>query len=193
MDDIDDLLDEVEREFALNEKSERPRNVKKVNQREIPKRNAVQVGDDMDKQIDDILGQDEDIFSDSIMKQNNKKSMPELLNNASENKNTKCFPPCLGGTSMKKGISVTGHKRACNNLRCTSCDFKVLCFDNHQWNSSVDYLFFRNKMPDRVKLQLKLKKMPGCNAYCCQCSWKSIKEPTVISQCKDLKWVCGKH
>lgn len=33
--------------------------------------------------------------------------------------------------------------RSCDQLRCTSCDFRVLMFDDCEWDSSCDYLFLR--------------------------------------------------
>lgn len=33
--------------------------------------------------------------------------------------------------------------RSCDQLRCTSCDFRVLTFDDCEWDSSCDYLFLR--------------------------------------------------
>ena len=46
--------------------------------------------------------------------------------------------------------------RACDNLRCTDCDFKVATFDNYSWDTTTDYLFLRNNAPDFYKLKAKL-------------------------------------
>lgn len=51
--------------------------------------------------------------------------------------------------------------RACDQLRCTSCDFKVVFYDNVQWDSSCDYIFFRNNVPDYQRLCCKLKNKKG--------------------------------
>ncbi|KAK3744457.1 hypothetical protein QZH41_012876, partial [Actinostola sp. cb2023] len=80
----------------------------------------------------------------------------------------------------------------CDQLRCTSCDFKVVTFDNFQWQADCDYLFFRNNVPDFRKLKAKLIPKRGVRAYACQCTWRSVVDITVVSDSK-LKWVCGKH
>ncbi|KAM4028872.1 cilia- and flagella-associated protein 418 isoform 2-T2 [Anomaloglossus baeobatrachus] len=35
------------------------------------------------------------------------------------------------------------NKKACDQLRCTSCDFNIVTFDDYKWDASCDYLFFR--------------------------------------------------
>jgi len=60
------------------------------------------------------------------------------------------------------------------NLRCARCDFKVLRFMDQRWDDSADYMFFRNFMPDRQKLQQKLTASEGEVAFACQCSWASV-------------------
>ena len=37
-----------------------------------------------------------------------------------------------------------GFDKVCPDLRCTSCDMKVLRYENNRWKSHCDYLFFRN-------------------------------------------------
>ncbi|KAK6290775.1 hypothetical protein J4Q44_G00388280 [Coregonus suidteri] len=34
-------------------------------------------------------------------------------------------------------------------------------FDDHEWDPSCDYLFFRNNMPDCQKLRAKLRRRKG--------------------------------
>mgnify|MGYP002804267457 CR=1 FL=1 len=51
--------------------------------------------------------------------------------------------------------------RTCDQLRCTSCDFQVVSFDNYKWHSSCDYLFFRNNIPDFSKLKVNLIQKQG--------------------------------
>jgi len=46
--------------------------------------------------------------------------------------------------------------RACDRLRCTDCDFKVSIYKDFIWDSSTDYLFLRNNMPDFSRLRAKL-------------------------------------
>lgn len=50
--------------------------------------------------------------------------------------------------------------RACDKLRCTSCDFLVVWFSDSVWHSRSEYLFFRNNYPefDRLKKNLVRKK-----------------------------------
>lgn len=53
---------------------------------------------------------------------------------------------------------------ACNNLRCTSCDFKVSIFKDFAWDPTTNYLFLRNNMPDfeKVRPKLKIKRGKTC-------------------------------
>uniref|UniRef100_A0A3B4AS50 Cilia- and flagella-associated protein 418 n=1 Tax=Periophthalmus magnuspinnatus TaxID=409849 RepID=A0A3B4AS50_9GOBI len=82
--------------------------------------------------------------------------------------------------------------RSCDQLRCTSCDFGVLVFDDCEWDRSCDYLFFRNNVPERLKLQPKLRRRHGARSYCCQCHWTSVSELKELTP--PLTWVCaGKH
>eukprot|EP00054_Salpingoeca_dolichothecata_P026488 m.189607 g.189607 ORF g.189607 m.189607 type:complete len:198 (-) comp25669_c1_seq5:1488-2081(-) len=104
----------------------------------------------------------------------------------------KCFPVYLGGTETPKGLNRGGPPTACNQLRCTSCDFRICIFDDYAWHERCDYLFFRNNVPDFDKLKVNLIKKPGCRAYACQCSWRSIESAVPLNQEK-LKWVCAKH
>uniref|UniRef100_A0AAR2JIA4 Cilia- and flagella-associated protein 418 n=1 Tax=Pygocentrus nattereri TaxID=42514 RepID=A0AAR2JIA4_PYGNA len=105
----------------------------------------------------------------------------------------KCCPLFLGGSSITRGVGTSISQRACDQLRCTSCDFRVAVFDDHEWDSSCDYLFFRNNMPDHSKLRAKLKRRQGARAYACQCSWHSVFTLTELRHIPQLKWVCGQH
>ena len=53
---------------------------------------------------------------------------------------------------------------ACNQLRCTACDFRVCSFDNMVWSKDTSYLFLRNNTPDFEKLKSKLSRKKGCRA-----------------------------
>lgn len=55
--------------------------------------------------------------------------------------------------------------RACDKLRCTSCDFKVCSFDNFEWHSDTDYLFLRNNVPDFHRLKSNLAPKNGVYIY----------------------------
>lgn len=70
--------------------------------------------------------------------------------------------------------SSNAHQRICSSLRCTSCDFSVLRWDGYAWASDVEYMFFRNHVPDRRKLEAKIRRQAGAAAYCCQCSWVTV-------------------
>lgn len=48
---------------------------------------------------------------------------------------------------------------ACDNLRCMSCNFQVLIFQDCSWKTDpniVNYMFFRNNMPNKQKLSVGL-------------------------------------
>ncbi|XP_072317647.1 cilia- and flagella-associated protein 418 [Eucyclogobius newberryi] len=106
----------------------------------------------------------------------------------------KCCPVFVGGSSVQSGIGTTTSKRSCDQLRCTSCDFSVLAFDDCEWDQSCHYLFFRNNVPERVKLRSKLRPRRGTRSYCCQCSWTSEDETKELKMRPRLQWVCaGKH
>ncbi|KAK6982150.1 hypothetical protein BgiMline_017515, partial [Biomphalaria glabrata] len=104
----------------------------------------------------------------------------------------RCLPVFLGGSSDGTGIGTSINKRPCDQLRCTSCDFKVCYFENRCWHKDTDYLFLRNNVPDLKKLEPRLGRKTGCRAYCCQCSWRNVQELCELSD-PSLKWVCGKH
>ncbi len=96
----------------------------------------------------------------------------------------KCRAVCVGGATAELGGTRTGlPPRACSSLRCTSCDFAVERWPSIsgggggggvKWSAGVDYMFFRNNMPNRSKLEVKLERYQGAAAYCCQCSWVSV-------------------
>ena len=51
--------------------------------------------------------------------------------------------------------------RACDRLRCTACDFRVVMYSDYKWDKSVDYLFLRNNVPDFNRLSAKLRRVKG--------------------------------
>ncbi|XP_075908208.1 cilia- and flagella-associated protein 418 isoform X2 [Petromyzon marinus] len=101
---------------------------------------------------------------------------------------SRCCPVYLGGSKLPCGLGTTISCRACDRLHCTVCDFRVVTFDNMEWHHSCDYLFFRNNMPDVEKLRARLVRRLGTRAYACQCSWRSVQEPTEPGS--NLRWVC---
>lgn len=50
---------------------------------------------------------------------------------------------------------------ACDRLRCTECNFEVLCFGHQIWEPNTDYIFLRNNAPDPSKLSARLRPSPG--------------------------------
>jgi hypothetical protein len=107
----------------------------------------------------------------------------------------KCTSLCLGGTAVARGIRNGVSVQACDNLRCTKCDLKVLTFPNQAWHADVSYLFLRNNYPAEV--HSKLRSQPGGYAYCCQCAWRTVADSSDVIQvdsfASDLRWVCGGH
>ncbi|KAK3552008.1 hypothetical protein QTP70_031606 [Hemibagrus guttatus] len=118
---------------------------------------------------------------------------PVLSKSCSQTALKKCCPVYLGGSSIASGVGTSVTQRACDQLRCTSCDFRVVMFDDQEWDSSCGYLFFRNNMPDCNKLRVKLTRKQGARAYACQCSWHSAITLSELRHIPKLKWVCGQH
>ncbi|XP_029307743.1 cilia- and flagella-associated protein 418 [Cottoperca gobio] len=204
-DDLDELLDEVEKKFCRNvsvapsarvdssgagkcgkeNEGERKRSATK------PEQPISSVTDDVDALLEELL---ED-FSDSppLKTEQFPKGTQVEKKPTSQSGGRKCCPVFVGGSSVMSGVGTASSKRSCDQLRCTSCDFRVLMFDDCEWDSSCDYLFLRNNMPDRQKLRARLKKRRGLRAFACQCSWFSTSEPTDLTDRPQLRWVCGKH
>ncbi|CAL1278306.1 unnamed protein product [Larinioides sclopetarius] len=82
---------------------------------------------------------------------------------------------------------------ACDSLRCTNCDFKVSIFRDFAWDSSTNYLFLRNNMPDFEKVRSKLKVKKGWCAYGCQCHAISVNVFMEMKRASHVKWVCAGH
>eukprot|EP01017_Pseudomicrothorax_dubius_P017298 TRINITY_DN19566_c0_g1_i4.p1 TRINITY_DN19566_c0_g1~~TRINITY_DN19566_c0_g1_i4.p1 ORF type:complete len:179 (+),score=24.89 TRINITY_DN19566_c0_g1_i4:65-601(+) len=81
----------------------------------------------------------------------------------------------------------------CAKLRCTDCDRRVSKFDEFEWDSSADYLFFRNFSTSDEKLRTKLKGSRGWTAYCCQCKWQNVNSGTRVDSISGLRWICCGH
>ncbi|XP_063780210.1 cilia- and flagella-associated protein 418 isoform X2 [Pseudophryne corroboree] len=147
-----------------------------------------------DENVDDLI---EDIlsvrFHDENKKQKTKSASQQSSKISRQQYSTKCCPVYLGGSGIPFGIGTNISERACNQLRCTSCDFTIVTFDDYKWDASCDYLFFRNSVPEHSKLQCKMIRKKGTRAYACQCSWRSVHQLTDLSSEQQLRWVCGKH
>ncbi|XP_059160787.1 cilia- and flagella-associated protein 418-like isoform X2 [Physella acuta] len=192
MDDIDDLLDEVETKF-MNKKTASPENVhctESTKAVKILKNKQDKKGNPLDDLIDDILDIDVDKNELHVCKDLIRSPLP---NEGNKNDHARrCLPVFLGGSSDSIGLGSSANKRSCDQLRCTSCDFRVCFFDNLSWSKDTDYLFLRNNVPDLQKLKSRLIRKNGCRAYCCQCTWRNVTECEELSD-PSLKWVCGKH
>ncbi|KAM9488401.1 cilia- and flagella-associated protein 418 [Clarias gariepinus] len=193
---LDSLLDEVEAKFCREiSLSHRPSCAVEAEQDKHKKQrdnDSVHRLEEIDNNIDAVLQEilDDDYPTSSSHRPVLSKAEVPCPQTAL---NKKCCPVYLGGSSIAHGVGTSVTQRVCDQLRCTSCDFHVVIFDDQEWHSSCDYLFFRNNMPDCNKLRVKLKKMQGARAYACQCSWHSIFTLTELRNIPKLKWVCGQH
>lgn len=101
----------------------------------------------------------------------------------------KCFTVALNGC----GGENSGFNTWCTGLHCRGCDMGIARFENHKWDDTVDYLFFRNFHPNREKLAPKMIESEGTAAYCCQCSWRNIDSRSLVQDDRELKWFCVGH
>lgn len=193
--DIDDLLDEVETKFVhYNPKKKSPASAALSRDTQTSRpgpQPAVPHTHALDNVIDDILDIDVHEEKNNFGEEHQQRSLA-TDGMCKSDQVKRCFPVFLGGSADNMGRSSATNRRACDQLRCTSCDFRVSCFDNVSWNKDTDYLFLRNNMPSVDKLQTKLHRKKGCRAYCCQCSWRNVLDLCQLDD-PSLKWVCGKH
>ncbi|MEW5299128.1 MAG: hypothetical protein WDW38_005022 [Sanguina aurantia] len=123
-------------------------------------------------------------------------NMPHRKNsNSGGSGKAKCIALFLGGTEHERGRngSALGTLTCCNSMRCTKCDFKVISFDDQQWEGAADYLFFRNNYPTTEKLETMLTRLSSSVAYCCQCSWIATAQDVKVDYASELRWVCAGH
>ncbi|XP_068090984.1 cilia- and flagella-associated protein 418 [Hyperolius riggenbachi] len=195
--DLDRLLDEVESKYCQPRAGTAGTTCRTVGNSEREPKRSRNRGDNVaaeDEDVDDLI---EDIL-DVHLPQGNQTGRSSSNQKFSKTANQtpqlkKCCPVYLGGTAVAFGVGTNISERACPQLRCTSCDFSVLIFDDYKWDPSCDYLFFRNSMPEHSKLQSKMIRKKGSRAYACQCSWRSVHELTGLSTEQQLRWVCAKH
>ncbi len=57
--------------------------------------------------------------------------------------------------------SAPSRPRVCASLRCLSCDFAVMQFEGGAWDETVDYMFFRNNVPNTRLLRAKINRDGG--------------------------------
>ncbi|XP_071325536.1 cilia- and flagella-associated protein 418 [Trachinotus anak] len=195
-DDLDELLDEVEKKFCHNvsvaSKYGKDTDGQRKPSATKPGEPTSSIAEDIDALLEELLEED---HGNSPQPKNEPFSKgPQVEKKlSSQSGERRCCPVFVGGSSVTNGVGTATSKRCCDQLRCISCDFRVLMFDDCEWDSSCDYLFLRNNMPDRQKLRAKLKKRRGFRAYGCQCSWFFSSEPTDLRDQPQLRWVCGKH
>uniref|UniRef100_A0A0R3UKA0 Cilia- and flagella-associated protein 418 n=1 Tax=Mesocestoides corti TaxID=53468 RepID=A0A0R3UKA0_MESCO len=77
-------------------------------------------------------------------------------------------------------------------LRCLECDHDVATFSGYKWKKSTDYMFLRNNYPNFSKLRCNLAICKSSRAFCCQCNWTDVKQPTRLDP-RQFNWVCTKH
>lgn len=127
-----------------------------------------------------------------------KVSPPEASAPTGGGKGTRCVRVVISGSSSLRGAKSSAFSKCvCDSLRCIQCNFEVLWFNRARWLSGVDYMFFRNSVPNEDKLRAKLSfdaiNFEYC-AYCCQCSWTDIKDELVVGLgSSQLQWVCSGH
>lgn len=205
-DDLDELLDEVEKKFCSNVSLASAARVssseagkcgkddagQRKHSTRNPERPKSSVAEDIDALLEELLEED-DSDSPRLKAEQFPKAAQVEKKLSSQGGGRKCCPVFVGGSSVTNGVGTATSKRSCDQLRCTSCDFRVLMFDDCEWDLSCDYLFLRNNMPDRQKLRAKLRRRSGRRAYACQCSWFSTSEPADLGDQPQLRWVCGRH
>ncbi|KAL6109849.1 cfap418 [Pungitius sinensis] len=202
--DLDELLDEVEQKFFGNVSVSSlargdPRDAgecgkdnagERKHRTTGPEPPASSTTDDIDVLLEELL---EDDFPQLKREAFPEGHSVEEKKPSAQSGGRKCCPVFVGGSSVPSGVGTATSKRSCDQLRCTSCDFRVLTFDDRAWDSSCDYLFLRNNAPDREKLGARLRRSGGSRAFACQCSWFSADGPTDLRERPGLRWVCGKH
>ncbi|XP_028985334.1 cilia- and flagella-associated protein 418 [Betta splendens] len=201
-DDLDELLDDIEKRFchdvcvvssSSGDSNKAGKSVKDKDghsKSRTTTTNADLTLSSVTKDIDALL---EELLEDDFAHSMELKTKQVERKPLSQSGGRKCCPVFVGGSFVTNGVGTSASKRSCDRLRCTSCDFQVLSFDDCEWDPSSDYLFFRNNVPDRQKLRAKLNKRRGSRAYACQCAWFSSSEPTDLRAQHQLRWVCGKH
>lgn len=168
--------------------------------------------------IDDLLFDMDDVTSDLNMFASRQPSTTASSVQSSVSA-SKPIQPSSFGSSMSGNCNpillygvqpVSSLIKPCSHLRCTQCDHEVLCLPMSKWNNStVDYFFFRNNVPNVQKLQQGVVYDPNSSAYCCQCAWHSASgvENVTAAQIngkdqynqqneatiKQLRWMCSKR
>ncbi|KAF7241131.1 hypothetical protein EG68_10701 [Paragonimus skrjabini miyazakii] len=177
MDDLDRLLDEAQLV---------DRYAKNTTEDLLNKKYSAQ-SPNADQTIDDILNEKFETYTKFSGEKH-------LRKNPDKKQTFRCSITHLGGVQIPLGWSTLNNiKRACDQLKCTSCDNVIIVFENSGWRSGVDYFFLRTNYPNRINLGIKLKNLKGSRAYCCQCTSIGVTELVPLDQLPQLHWICGKH
>ncbi|KAM9852459.1 cilia- and flagella-associated protein 418 [Aulostomus maculatus] len=203
-DDLEELLTEFEEKFCRNvsaasaaradtrEDGNETKDGRRKRNAAHPDHSVRTITEDIDALLEELL-EDGDSSSQRAQPAEPPEGLQAEKKSSSQAGGRKCCPVFLGGSAITNGVGTAASRRSCDQLRCTSCDFRVLTFDDREWDSSCDYLFFRNNMPDRQRLGAKLRRRGGVRAYACQCSWFSSSDAMDLRERPQLRWVCGKH
>lgn len=201
IDDIDDLLDEVESKYCRDGKKDKNSSKcfgnpskSKLDTKKSKGSKDASFTDDITRAIDDIMADDDlDVKLENTVEASHKSTKQMSLNNGQLK--LKCNPVYIGGSTSKLGVSSSTNLQCCDRLHCTSCDNQIVFFDAMKWDEEhCDYLAFRNNYPDYKRLKYLFIPRKGYRAYCCQCSWLSNKDITMLRSIKpNFKWVCKKH
>ncbi|XP_066928203.1 cilia- and flagella-associated protein 418-like [Clytia hemisphaerica] len=205
-DDIDDLLDEVESKFCTSKKKtnvakqavckspQRRGTCSAADQPKVQRKKKSSADDNLDDIIDDIMI-DDGLNLKSLKISGHQENNISPSRSVNKGLKVKCFAIHIGGTSLVKGPSTSTNTQCCDRMHCTSCDNRIVFFDDYKWDESqCEYLAFRNYYPDFSRLKKILIPRKGYRAFCCQCSWICTKETVFLKDAKpEFKWVCTKH
>ncbi|XP_023249406.1 protein C8orf37 homolog isoform X1 [Seriola lalandi dorsalis] len=153
-DDLDELLDEVEKKFCRNVsvastargepreagKCGKETDGQKKHNATKPREPISSITEDIDALLEELL--EEDNIDSPQSKSDQFPKGPQVEKKpSSQFGGRKCCPVFVGGSSVANGVGTATSKRSCDQLRCISCDFRVLMFDDCEWDPSCDYLF----------------------------------------------------
>uniref|UniRef100_A0AAQ5ZE21 Cilia- and flagella-associated protein 418 n=1 Tax=Amphiprion ocellaris TaxID=80972 RepID=A0AAQ5ZE21_AMPOC len=194
-DDLDELLDEVEKKFCRDVsvacsarvdpsgsgKYGRDKDGQRKHSVPKPKQPISSVSEDIDALLEELREEDPRPKTELCPKgsQVEKKLPPQSAGR-------KCCPVYVGGSSVTNGVGTATSKRSCDQLRCISCDFKVLMFDDCEWDPSCDYLFLsrKNRTMGLLKRRRKTRKTTAGVAErwalweVCSCCHQSVRKKT---------------
>ncbi|CAL4228408.1 unnamed protein product, partial [Meganyctiphanes norvegica] len=186
VDDIDDLLNDAETFISSKNKT--------LESLTWEPRNSIALEDDLSDLLDDFEGPPEISRAPVVPGSMNLLGSQQTTTTVPNKEQCCCLPLYLGGSNILLGRSTgPSMARACDHIRCLSCDFIVVHIDGFAWRTNVDYLFLRNNFPDISKLRARLEPSRGKRAYACQCKYRSVDTLSTIDKQNDLNWVCAKH